>query len=441
MLRPPSNSDIANHWCARKTRAIEGSGGALLQGDLYRPPVRRRRTWPAWVAVMLVVALASSATTFLVLGALGRLAGSGPGVAGLDHLLDVLRLVEREYVDKVDEGRLMEGATRGMVDSLDDPYSGYMDAAAYHEIMLRTSGSYSGVGMAIEDQEDGFAVVISTFEGGPAAKAGILPGDRIIKVGDKTVVGVSTNEVAGLIQGPSGSAVTIVVARGEGDRATHTFTVTRSMIDIPSVKHRMLGGGIGYLQLTQFVGHTARDTGEALTALRGQGMRALVLDLRNNPGGLVDQCVEVARMFIPSGPIVHVVDRSGKRTTISSRSGRAAGCPLVVLVNGNSASASEILAGAIQDSGLGKLVGVSSFGKAAVTNLIPLEGGAGLNLMAARYLTPLGRTIDKVGLTPDVVVPDAAAGEDGAATGEGAAAPDPQLEKALEILRAALGES
>jgi len=412
----------------------------LLQGDLYRPPVRRRRTWPAWLAVMLIVAVLSSATTLLVLGELGRFAAPKSEVAGLDRLVDVLRLVEREYVDEVDEGTLMEGALRGMVDSLADPYSAYMDAAAYHEIMLRTSGSYSGVGMAI-DARDGFAVVISTFAGGPAARAGILPGDRIVKVGDRAVAELPTEEVASLIQGPSGSEVTIVVARGEGNGVTRTFTLTRSMIDIPSVDYRMLGGGIGYLQLTQFIGHTARDAGAALDALRRQGMRALVLDLRNNPGGLVDQCVEVARMFIPSGPIVHVVDRSGKRTTISSRSGRAAGCPLVVLVNGNSASASEILAGAIQDSGLGKLVGVSSFGKAAVTNLIPLEGGAGLNLMAARYLTPLGRTIDKVGLTPDVVVPDAAAGEDGAATGEGAAAPDPQLEKALEILRAALGES
>ncbi|HEY8488338.1 MAG TPA: S41 family peptidase [Thermaerobacter sp.] len=346
-----------------------------------------------------------------------------------DRFLTVFQLVRTQYVDPLPVDRLLEGATRGVVEATGDPFSAYFDPQEFREFQIDVSGHYSGIGVVVSEGKEGGVVVQTPFEGSPGATTpfegagpddpvGLRPGDVIIAVDGQDVTGESVEAVARRIRGPEGTQVTLEVLR-EGYDKPLKFVLTRRNIDVPSVQAHMLDGKIGYIQLTQFLPDTPDDFEAALDELRRQGMRGLILDLRNNPGGELQAVVRIADRLLPRGPIVHIEYRNRGRETHSSDA-QALGLPLAVLINQGSASASEILAGAIQDYGVGVLVGEHTFGKGTVQTVWPLDeegrrlgslggGGeerAGIKLTVARYLTPKERPIVMgKGIEPDVKVP------------------------------------
>lgn len=312
----------------------------------------------------------------------------------------VFKFILENYLDEVNVERVIRGAIKGMVESLGDPYSVYMEPSNYQDFVEEMEGSFEGIGINIT-VKDGYVTVVAPLKGSPAEKAGIRPGDVILGVDGKGVKGLSTTEVSRLIKGPKGSRVVLKVSRrgvGEFD-----VTVMRDTIELDTVDFKLLGDGIGYIEITMFNEQTGREFTEALTKLKSLGMKGLVLDLRNNPGGLLEPALSVAEHFVPEGPIVYVVTRFGDKKTLRS-STPAEDYPLCVLVNGGTASAAEIVAGAIQDWQTGTVVGTRTFGKGTVQTVINLGGRGGLRLTTAEYLTPAGRSIRDVGLVPDVVV-------------------------------------
>lgn len=317
-----------------------------------------------------------------------------------DELLRVWRIINEDYVEPPDREALVRGAVRGMVEELGDPYSSYMEPSKYREAKLHTSGKYVGVGIVVEQIGD-YVTVVAPFKGTPAYDAGIVSGDRIIKVDGQDVVGTPVEKVVALIKGPAGTFVRVGILSKEG--GFREVRLIRSLITPPTVEARIIGGGIGYLRIAQFASNTADEVRETLKDLKSRGINGLVLDLRHNPGGLFDQALEVAEMLVPEGPLVRLVTRSGEQKTFNSDSA-GIGIPLVVLVDKGSASAAEIVAGAVQDRKVGPLIGTRTFGKASVQTLIDLPNGSGLRITTARYFTPSGTLIDKKGLTPDLVV-------------------------------------
>lgn len=369
-----------------------------------------------------------------------------------EQFLRVLTIASTEYVDpeKAQLDNLLKGAMAGTVRALDDPYSAYFDLEHLKAFKIETSGLYQGIGvMVVEKTIDDvtYVTVVSPFEGTPAATTpfegggardprGVKPGDMILEVNGQAVTGLPIDTVAEMIRGPEGTAVTLKIRRAEHDEPL-IFKITRTSITVPTTRRSMLDGGIGYLQITMFQENTAAQVKEDLDWLSAQGMKALVLDLRNNPGGLLEVSAEIAEIFVPRGPIVTVVDRSGDKETYTSKTGPFE-LPFVVLVNEGSASASEIVAGAIQDYQVAPLVGTTTFGKGSVQRMWSLDeevgatdqgAAGGLKITVAKYLTPKGRSIHGKGLEPDLSVQVEGAYEPGNPT------QDPQLARALEVLK------
>lgn len=327
----------------------------------------------------------------------------------LFQIVRTMHLIQRHYVGETDRKKIYDGALKGMVGVLNDPYSSYLDNQDFEALSTMTEGHFGGVGMVMGLRKDNQFVVVSPIEDTPAYKAGIKAGDILLKIDGEDLSGQSLNEVVKKIRGQDGSQVTLTLKRGSEE--AKDITVTRSDIKLKSVYGRMDGDGIGYIRVTNFNEDTDKDFGEKLQQLRDQGMKALVLDLRDNPGGLLESGVGVARYLVPKGPIVSVTDKDGNTQTESS-SLEKVDFPLAVLVNHGTASAAEIVSGAIQDTGSGKLFGVKTYGKGVVQNIFLLSNQTAVKLTVARYYTPSGRSIDKVGITPDEVVE--AAGEEGA---------------------------
>ena len=357
-----------------------------------------------------------------------RLKTGTPLPGDLARLERVIEEIQRNYVKEVDRSTLLKGAISGMVEALDDPYSMYMDSSHYQDLKIHTQGTFGGIGITV-GVKDKFITVIAPIEGSPGDKAGIRSGDRITRVNGKEIVGLPLDKAVEMIRGPEGTQVTLTILRDQDQ--TFEVTVTRATIEVPTVEGKLRDGGIGYIRIYTFNEKTAQRLNEVLKQLKGQGARGIVLDLRHNPGGRLDSAIKVAEAFVPRGPIVHIVDRHGVKETYNSASD-GLGLPLVVLVDQGSASASEIVAGAIQDRRLGLLVGGKTFGKGTVQSIIDLEAGTGLKLTTAQYLTPNGRAINDVGLTPDIQVErgDPQKGDDPQR--------DPQLEKAIEVLKGQL---
>jgi len=316
----------------------------------------------------------------------------------------------------------VEGAAKGMVEALDDPYSVYLEPGTFKHLQEQIRGSFGGLGILVGMKNERLTV-IKPFPGTPAGRAGLRAGDVIVKIGERRTEGLDLETAVGLMRGPVGTRVTLTLMRpGSGPL---TLTLEREEINVPTVEEKLFPGGIGYLAITQFTEHTPTEVQRLLGELRAKGMRALILDLRDNPGGELQAAVRVADYFVPAGPVVYV-DYRNDNDEVLSASGSRLGLPLLVLVNENSASAAEIVAAAIKETRSGKVVGTRTFGKGVVQSVYPLKNGAGLKLTTARYLTPRKHDINRKGVEPDVKVEQPASGE------------DRQLAVAKELLRRSL---
>jgi C-terminal peptidase (prc) len=318
--------------------------------------------------------------------------------------LQVYDLVKSEFLDaKVEESKLEYGAIRGMLDSLEDPYTRFMEPKSFKSMQEERHGAFGGIGIQIGMREKHLAV-ISPMEDTPAYKAGLRAGDHIMEVDGKSTKDMAIEEAVTLIRGPKGSKVTLTIGR-DGVKEPLKIAIVRDNIVTKAVKTKDLQGNIGYIRLTSFMSETA-DTEMRKALEKYKNSKGLILDLRSNPGGLLPNAVNIGSMFIKSGPVVQIVDREGNREKLNA-SGRTifpANKPMVVLVDGGSASASEILAGALQDTKRAKLVGTKTFGKGLVQTVHALEGGAGVAITTNKYLTSAGNDINKKGIVPDVVI-------------------------------------
>ena len=324
----------------------------------------------------------------------------------LETFTNILSIVQKNYVDEVDTKQLLEGAVNGMLTSL-DPHSAYLTPELYKELQVDTKGSFGGLGIEITNR-GGVLTVVSPIEDTPAARAGIQPGDQIIKIDGEFTKDLSLADAVKKMRGPRGSKVLISVKR-EGVSQLLDFTLTRENIQIQSVKYKDLGDGYGYIRLTQFQERTATALDEALRALNGGSedkLRGLILDLRNDPGGLLSQAVKVADTFLDSGLIVYTDGRldSQKQKYFAHKPGSHTEFPMVVLVNGGTASAAEIVAGALQDHKRALVLGTQTFGKGSVQTILPLDDQSALRLTTALYYTPSGRSIQATGIVPDIAM-------------------------------------
>jgi len=337
------------------------------------------------------------------------------------NLIKVYSLVKSQYLEEVSTTKLVDGAISGMVESLEDPYSAYLDAETYSHLQEQIRGTFGGLGILVGIADD-YLTVVRAYEGTPAHEEGIRAGDKIESIDGKDARGMDLETAVGIMRGPVGTKIELSLLR-EGREEPLKVTLTRREISVPTVEGRIIEDTkIAHVGIAQFNEKTPGELESTLGNLKEQGMQALILDLRNNPGGELVAAKEVADKFIPGGPVVTVDYRVGKDYTYEADE-QCLDIPLVVLVNGNSASASEIVAGAIKDTGVGKLLGTTTFGKGIVQTVFPLDNGAALKLTTARYLTPEGHNIHGKGIVPDIKV------SQGSLEGE-----DLQLRKAVELL-------
>ena len=326
---------------------------------------------------------------------------------GLKRFATVLEIVERNYVDPVDGDKLIDGALGGMLQSL-DPHSAFLTPEAYKELQIDTSGEFGGLGIVVA-MKDGYITVVAPIEGTPADKAGIKAGDRILKVDGASTQDMKLWEAVDKMRGPKGTKVTLTIYR-DGFEDPKDYTLVRDIIPIVSVRSLLMKPGYGYLRITNFQDNTTEDVKKALDALEHGPvpLKGLVMDLRNNPGGLLKQCIEVADLFIDSGDIVSIRGRKKENNRVykAHKDSVERKYPIVVLVNSGTASASEILAGALQDHKKAVVMGVTTFGKGSVQSVEPLPDGYALKLTIARYYTPSGRSIQAAGIVPDIEAAD-----------------------------------
>lgn len=375
------------------------------------------------IAVLLIAIISSISTLGLIYYALGF---NEQGFSNLMRFITAYRFIETKYVNDTDDVKLIDGAIDGMVKSLNDPHSNYLSPKMYKTLMEQTEGSFAGIGVVMGMDNEQKIHIVGIMENSPGQKAGLQEGDEILAVDGVPVTQMAFDEVAAHVRGQAGTDVVLTIMR---DNANQDITITRDNIKLKTVGHKMLDNNIGYIQIVSFSEDTANEFNEAYNDLKNQGMKALVLDLRNNPGGLLTTCVEIAKKLVPKGEIVSIIDKQGNKETYSS-SLEAPEYPLVVLINKNSASASEILSGAIQDTKTGTIIGNTSYGKGSVQTILPMFEDDAVKLTIAKYYTPSGRSIDGTGITPDIEI-----NLDENATS------DTQLDKALEVLKAQLNNN
>ncbi|MDD5258589.1 MAG: S41 family peptidase [bacterium] len=315
-----------------------------------------------------------------------------------------LERIQSNYVEEVDPKKLIYGALSGMARSL-DPYSQFMEPDMYNETKVETEGEFGGLGLRIEIKDE-ILTVVAPIEGTPAYKQGVLPGDRITKIDGKETKGLSLLESVKRLRGAKGTKVSITIYR-EGAKDLLEFTIVRDMIKIESVKYKMLNEKLGYIKINEFTEKTALDLDKALTALEKQNAEKLILDLRNNPGGLLNTCIEVCKQFIGDNKLLLSIrgrDTKMNQQFIADKDAKHKKWPMVILVNKGSASASEILSGVVQDYKRGRILGAKTFGKGSVQTVMPMSDGSGLRLTTAKYYLPSGRSIHEIGVTPDIIV-------------------------------------
>ncbi|KKU44350.1 MAG: Carboxyl-terminal protease [Berkelbacteria bacterium GW2011_GWA2_46_7] len=362
---------------------------------------------------------------FAVLGGgyiLGQTTTNARQKLDLNQFWQVYDIINRRYVGSIDQKAASEGAVAGLVSSLGDPFSMYLPAEARKNLDSELKGEFEGIGAELT-QKDGLITVVTPLDGSPAATAGLMPKDIVLKIGDESTSEMLLDEAVSKIRGPKGTTVTLEVARPKVSDPIK-LTITRDAIHVKSVESEILSGNIGYLEIRQFGDDTVESVKKSVADLAKIGPRAVIIDLRNNPGGYLDAVAPIAGQFIAPNVVVKEKYKGGRIEPIPSKDVPVMpNTPLFILVNGGSASAAEILAGALQDYKRATLVGQKTFGKGSVQDIIPLKAGAALRLTIAEWLTPNDRQISKKGIDPDVVV-------------EGDKKPDsdPVLAKALEII-------
>ena len=351
--------------------------------------------------------LAATQPHFALMGATAK-AAAGDTYRQLNLFGDVFERVRADYVEKPDDSKLIESAINGMLNSL-DPHSSYMDPKSFRDMQVQTRGEFGGLGIEVT-MEDGLVKVVAPIDDTPAAKAGILAGDIITQLDDEAVQGLTLNQAVDKMRGAVNSKIKLKILRKGQDKPIEV-TIVRDIIHVRSVRFNSEGGDIGYIRITQFNEQTTEGLKKALsdlaTQIPAEKLKGYVVDLRNNPGGLLDQAISVSDAFLEKGEIVSTRGRNAEETQrFNARAGDLIkGKPLIVLINGGSASASEIVAGALQDHKRATLVGTRSFGKGSVQTIIPLGSGNGaLRLTTARYFTPSGRSIQAKGIVPDIEV-------------------------------------
>ncbi|MCI6152992.1 MAG: S41 family peptidase [Fusobacterium perfoetens] len=323
----------------------------------------------------------------------------------LKEISDVMDIIQENFVGdkKIDKTILMQGALKGMIDSLEDPHSNYFSKKGMEDLEGKMKGEYSGVGMIIRKGANEPVTVELLIEGSPAFNAGIRPNDKILYIEDKSTYDIELEEASRLLKGKSGTKVKLKLYR-ESEKKEREITLTRADIKLENVRSKMLDGNVGYIKLTQFAEDVDLEVKRELEKLLSQGMEGLILDLRNNPGGIIGQAIKISSMFIEEGVIVSERPKKGKEI-FSYREGKYYGdFPLVILINEGSASASEIVSGAIRDYKRGLLIGEKSFGKGSVQVVLPLPDEDGIKLTIAKYYTPKGENIHGKGINPDIVV-------------------------------------
>lgn len=348
----------------------------------------------------------------------------------IEKIDTLMQVIDYYYLYDYDEDEMIDAIYKAVMDSLGDPYSIYYTEEEYNSFLESSSGSYCGIGVVVQqNMQTGMVTAVRPYQNCPGYEAGIRPGDLILAVDGTDITGMDLNAAVALIRGEEGTSVTITLQR---DEEKFDVEVTRRQIDVETVTYRMLDDNIGYIQVDEFDEVTAKQFSEALDTLIDQGMEALVIDIRNNPGGLLNVVVDMLDEILPEGVIVSVKDKNGKTEEYRSDAETKLDVPLAVLVNGNSASASEIFAGAVKDYGVGTIVGTTTFGKGIVQTIFSLNDGTGMKLTIEDYYTPSGNSIHKIGVSPDVEIdlPDELKVLVDIPEDE-----DTQLQKAIEILK------
>ncbi|MDA8083844.1 MAG: S41 family peptidase [Nitrospiraceae bacterium] len=350
---------------------------------------------------LLVVAIAATGIS------IGRLSVSSVSAAGegyeeLRTFTEVMSMIKKHYVEEVKTKDLIYGAIRGMLSSL-DPHSSFMPPDAFKDMQVETKGEFGGLGIQV-GIKDKVLTVIAPIEDTPASRAGIKAGDKIVSISGVSTKDITLQDAVSKMRGAPKTPVTIGIMR-EGWEKAKDFTLIRDIIKIKSVKAKMLEGKIAYIKLTQFQEQTAADLNDALSTLDAQKFNSIILDLRNNPGGLLNSSIDVAGDFLPKGKlVVYTKTRSGEKSEFLTEGTKYYSQPMIVLVNQGSASAAEIVAGALKDWNRAVILGTQTFGKGSVQTVIPLSDGAGLRLTTAKYYTPNGTSIQNTGITPDIVL-------------------------------------
>ena len=361
-----------------------------------------------------------------------KMKDSGSGKDAVDsstqkQVSELKELIDQNYMGDVDEKQLEEGIYKGFISGLDDPYSVYYDEEETKSLYETTEGEYQGIGAVLsQNMNTGIITLVQIYDDSPAMKAGLKDNDILYKVNGEEVTGVELTEVVSHIKGEKGTTVEMTVLRG-ADNEEVTVTATRDTVEAQTVKYRMMDGQIGYVSVSEFDSVTYDQYQKALKDLEGQGMKGLVVDLRNNPGGNLNTVCDMLDLMLPKGLIVYTEDKDGNRQEASSDDENQFTLPLAVLVNGNSASASEIYAGAIQDYGIGDIVGTQTYGKGVVQQIFDLKDDTCVKLTIAKYFTPKGRSINGKGITPDIEVEYEA--------DENNPEADNQLDKAVETIK------
>lgn len=366
-----------------------------------------KRTAFFWAIVLVIV---TAFSTFVAANTVAVSVGNKVVIArndfekvkSMEKLLSLKEYIKSYYVEGAEDNKLIEGAIKGMFESLGDPYSVYMTKNEFKNFNEATKGSYGGIGVIVTRSEDGYVTVVAPIEDTPGERAGLKTNDKIIKVDDKEIIGIDLDAAVNLMKGKKGTQVTLTVMR-DNIKEPQVFKIKREEIVLKTVKSNMMENDLGYIRISMFDEDTGSEFKRALTALEAKNMKGLVIDLRQNPGGFINQCVEVADELLDEGLIVYTEDKAKNREDYKSKKGKL-DVPFVILIDEGSASASEIVSGAVKDRKAGLLIGTKSFGKGLVQSIEQLRDGSGVKLTTQKYYTPNGISINKVGIQPDIEV-------------------------------------